>query len=42
MCDQARSVSVQRFRVKRGEVSPEMLRSVQLMVGRLIDVTDEY
>lgn len=42
MCDQARSVSVQRFRVKRGEVSPDLLRAVQVMVGRLIDATEEY
>lgn len=42
MCDQARSISVQRFRVKRGEVSPGMLRSVQQMVGRLLDAYDTY
>jgi mRNA interferase MazF len=42
MCDQARSVSIQRFRVKRGEASPDLLRSVQQMVGRLINAYDVY
>jgi mRNA interferase MazF len=42
MCDQARSASVQRFRIKRGEVSSGALRSVQQMVGRLIDAYDVY
>ena len=42
MCDLARSVSVQRFRMKRGEVSADVLRSVQQMVGRLIDAYDVY
>ena len=42
MCDQARSASARRFRVKRGEVSPLVLRSVQQMVGRLTDAHDTY
>lgn len=42
MCDQARSASVQRFRKKRGSVSPEVLKAVQHMVGRLIDAYELY
>jgi len=42
MCDQARSASAQRFRMRRGEVSPVVLRSVRQMVGRLIDAYGLY
>jgi mRNA interferase MazF len=42
MCDQARSVSVQRFLVRRGEVADAVLRSARVMVARLIDATNEY
>lgn len=42
MYDQARSISVQRFRLRRGAVSDTVLRSTQLMVGRLIDAADDY
>ncbi len=42
MCDQARSASIQRFRVRRGAVSSVVLQSVQQMVGRLIDAHDLY
>lgn len=42
MCDQARSISVQRFRIKRGSISPLLLQSVQQMVGRLIDASEVY
>ncbi|HWV22990.1 MAG TPA: type II toxin-antitoxin system PemK/MazF family toxin [Thermomicrobiales bacterium] len=37
MCDQARAVSVERFRRRRGAVSLDLLRRVQLMVGEFID-----
>ncbi len=37
MCDQAKSQSIMRFRTKRGSVSRELLRYVQIMVGECID-----
>ncbi len=37
MCDQARSLSVLRFKRRRGAVSPGFLREVQAMVGMIID-----
>ncbi|MGI8482808.1 MAG: type II toxin-antitoxin system PemK/MazF family toxin [Thermomicrobiales bacterium] len=37
MCDQAKSVSIMRFRQKRGTISGETLMAVRQMVGILID-----
>ena len=37
MCDQTRSQSERRFLRRRGEVSPDIVRQVQAMVGAFID-----
>jgi len=37
MCDLARAQSERRFPRRRGEVSPELVRRVQTMVGKFID-----
>jgi mRNA interferase MazF len=37
MCDQVRSLSVLRFKRRRGVVSPALLKQVQELVGMVID-----
>lgn len=37
MCDQERSASVLRFRRRRGEMSPEIVKAVQAMVAEFLD-----
>ena len=37
MCEQVKSLSVDRFRNMRGEVSDELVKTVQQIVGRFVD-----